>query len=285
MTATQEPRVRVLTLNLHCWQESDAEAKLLRIADAIAEFAPDIVCLQEVGQHGEAPIVGMHSGETIRADNAALLIVEHLERGHSLAYDWAWTFAHMGFGEWEEGLAILTRGALTRIDAPFVSSIPSHQQWNSRRLLIAEVDLQGFGVITAASAHFSWWDDPDEPFAPQFDRADAALGAWPEPVVLAGDFNVRDDGPGLAHILATGRWTDAHAQALAPEVPSGTFPGNIAGWSGAEAGRIDYVLTNGSRLRAVSARTLFDTEATRVSDHFGLLVDFAADRSSHGPSR
>jgi len=41
--------------------------------------------------------------------------------------------------------------------------------------------------------------------------------------------------------------------------------------------RIDYVLYRGPQLQAVAARTLFDTDATRVSEHFGLLVDFEQD--------
>jgi maltose 6'-phosphate phosphatase len=273
--------MRVLTLNLHCWQEPQAQAKLERVAGAIAQLAPDVVCLQEVGQHIDAPIVGERAGETVRADNAALLIVERLQRTHGIPLDWAWSFVHLGFEVWEEGLAVLSTGTISRVEAPWVSRSESQQQWNSRRLLIADVRLRSGTAVTAASAHFSWWDDLDDPFALQFDRADHELAAWRDPVVLAGDFNVRSDGPGLAHILASGRWTDAHAQALGPATPEGTFPGDVAGWSGAPAGRIDYVLTRGGGLRACAATTLFDTPATRVSDHFGLLVDFTAVQS-HG---
>lgn len=267
-------RVRVLTLNLHCWQESDAEANLLRIADEIAELRPDVVCLQEVGQHVDAPVIAVRHGETIRADNAALVIVQALERTHGIAFDWTWTFVHHGFEVWEEGLAILSPGRVATVDSTFVSASASHQQWNSRRLLVADVTTAAGVAVTAASAHFSWWDDPAESFAPQFDRATAALAERHEPIVFAGDFNIRDDGPGYAYVTSSGEWSDAHALAVAPQRPGGTFPGDIDGWSGADAGRIDYVFTRGSQLTSTSARTLFTSEATRVSDHLGLLVDF-----------
>ena len=266
--------LRVLTLNLHCWQEIDAEGKLLRIADAIADLKPDVVCLQEVGQHVDAPIIGERHGETVRADNAALVIVEQLQRQHGVELDWTWSFVHQGFKDWEEGLAILTPGRMAEVDAPFVSESTSQQQWNSRRLLVAGISLPNGIEVTAASAHFSWWDDPAESFAPQFDRANAVLRERPDPVVFAGDFNIRDDGPGYAYVTSNGEWSDTHALAVAPDLPSGTFPGDIDGWSGADAGRIDYVFTRGTPLTSTSARTLFTSEANRVSDHLGLLVDF-----------
>jgi maltose 6'-phosphate phosphatase len=274
VATTESTRLRVLTLNLHCWQETDAEAKLLRVADAVAELRPDVVCLQEVGQHIAAPIIGERHGEIIRADNAALVIIEHLQRDHGIELDWTWTFVHQGFEGWDEGLAILTPGRLERIEAPYVSALDSPQYWNSRRLLMAGVQLASGAYITTASAHFSWWDDPTEPFAPQFDRANAALAARHDPVVFAGDFNIRDDGLGYALVTQDGTWLDAHAAAAAPEQPSGTFPGEIDGWSGADAGRIDYVFARGSQLTPRAARTLFTKAATRVSDHFGVLIDF-----------
>lgn len=268
---------RVLTLNLHCWQESDAEAKLDRVARVIADLRPDLVLLQEVGQHVDAPIVGSRKAEVIRADNAALLIADTLRHEHGQPQDWAWFFAHIGFDEWEEGVALLTPHRIGAAEGWFVSEPGSRHRWNARRMLVAEVDLGPARTVTCASAHFSWWDDDEEPFAPQFDRADAIMRRRMEDAVFAGDFNVRDDGPGYAHMMRNGEWTDAHVTAVAPDRPSGTFPGDIAGWSGAPAGRIDYVLCRGPHLRPRAARTLFDTAETRVSDHFGLLVDFDLD--------
>lgn len=267
-------RLRVLTLNLHCWQEADAEAKLQRVAEAIAEHCPQIVLLQEVGQHVDAPIVGTRNGETIRADNAALVIAQILGRDHRVTYDWLWFFAHIGFGEWEEGVAILTTLPVAEAEGWYVSSPESRHAWNARRLLVASLAVAPQRYITCASAHFSWWTDEQEPFAPQFDRAHAIVRPRHEDAILAGDFNVLDDGPGYEHMMRNGDWTDAHAEAVAPAAAGGTFPGDIAGWANADAGRIDYLLYRGPHLRAIAAKTLFDTESTRVSDHFGLLVDF-----------
>lgn len=61
----------------------------------------------------------------------------------------------------------------------------------------------------------------------------------------------------------------------------------IALRASADAGRIDDVLHRGPHLRAVAVQTPFDTEVTRASDHFGLLVDFAYSRGEmrDGPLR
>lgn len=270
-------RIRVLTLNLHCWQETDALAKLGRVASAIAEHRPQIVLLQEVGQHVDAPIVGTRKTETIRADNAALVIAETLTREHGLKYDWLWFFAHIGFGEWEEGVAMLTTLRIAEGEGWYVSGAESRHAWNARRLLVANLQAAPKRYVTCASAHFSWWADEQEPFAPQFDRAHAIIRPRHENAIFAGDFNVRDDGPGYVYMMSNGDWRDAHAEAVAPAHPGGTFPGDIAGWAGADAGRIDYVLYRSPYYRAVAAKTLFDTEATRVSDHFGLMIDFEYD--------
>lgn len=269
-----DERLRVLTLNLHCWQETDAEAKLAHVAAEIALRKPHVVCLQEVGQHVAAPIVGEHHGATIRADNAALVIVDTLERVHGVQLEWAWTFAHIGFDVWEEGVAVLTTGRIDAISTPFVSQAASPHTWNARRLLIADIDLDALGNVAAASAHFSWWTDPDEPFAPQWDRTEALLEGHHTPAIIAGDFNVLAGSDGYAYALRSGRWEDAHLEACAPADPQGTFPGDIAGWKGASSGRIDYVFTRGNEIQAIEAELLFTSEATRVSDHFGLLVEF-----------
>ena len=48
-------RLKILTLNLHCYQEEDQDAKLSQIAKAINDLDIDIVCLQEVAEPSEGP--------------------------------------------------------------------------------------------------------------------------------------------------------------------------------------------------------------------------------------
>ncbi len=268
--------VRVLTLNLHCWQEEDAQGKLDRIADAIAAHAVDVVCLQEVGQHVDAPIVDHRHGMDIRADNAALAIVERLQRQHRVAMDWAWGFSHIGFDVWEEGVAVLSRHPLRDVEVAFVSSGHSPVPVDARCVVIASVEPDPGVPLTVVSAHLSWWDHPHEPFAAQWQRTQAVLQYRPDPLLLAGDLNVRDDGPGYPLMLQGDAWRDAHALAVAPEAPRGTFPGDIAGWAGGPAGRIDYVLLRGAGLDPTASEVLFDSAGDRVSDHFGVLVTIDA---------
>ena len=43
-------RLKILTLNLHCYQEENQDAKFSEIARAINDLEIDVVCLQEVGE-------------------------------------------------------------------------------------------------------------------------------------------------------------------------------------------------------------------------------------------
>ena len=47
-------RLKILTLNLHCYQEENQDAKFAQIARAIDDLDIDVVCLQEVAGGGRA---------------------------------------------------------------------------------------------------------------------------------------------------------------------------------------------------------------------------------------
>ncbi|GEM_PF-6121191 len=145
----------ILTLNLHTWQEEDAHEKLNRVADLIARLNLEVVVFQECGQHQEA-VPGQTTAaawqapeDTLFQDepgglegNAAWLVQERLQRVHGLRYFFVWSWAHIGFGEYQEGSAVLTRWPITSVGRAVVSaekdpSSPSRRQLVSRKIHLA----------------------------------------------------------------------------------------------------------------------------------------------------
>lgn len=249
-------RVRLLSLNLHCWQQPEAERKLEAVARLIADHAVDVVCLQEVGQLPGRP-------ET----NAAGIIVDQLA-GFGRRYEWAWDWAHLGFGEWQEGLAVLVRGELRSCRTEFVSRSSARAFWKSRIGLLAQVRTDSGAELALVNAHLGWFGDAEEPFEEQWERLVESARALAEPVYLLGDLNQPAGGPGYALISATPGLVDC-------DLAGGpTFPGDIAGWEGHEGARIDYVLRLGTGPGPTSTELHFTGgDAPMVSDHYALCVD------------
>ena len=50
ITLARHDRLKVMTLNLHCYQEDRQDEKFSQIAKAIRDLHVDVVCLQEVGE-------------------------------------------------------------------------------------------------------------------------------------------------------------------------------------------------------------------------------------------
>ena len=77
--------LRVLTLNLHCYQEEDQDYKFRQIAQAIEDFHIDLVCLQEVAEN-------WNDGNGDWASNAARVINSYMAFPYHLHTD----FSHSG---------------------------------------------------------------------------------------------------------------------------------------------------------------------------------------------
>ena len=91
-------RLKILTLNLHCYQEENQSDKFTRIAKAINDLSADIVCLQEVGEL-------WNGGSGDWDSNAARIIKDQLVQPYHYQGDWS----HLGFHKYREGSAILSK--------------------------------------------------------------------------------------------------------------------------------------------------------------------------------
>ncbi len=298
--------LRILTLNLHTYQEVDTaglpESELTdelaqqrveaygaifdRIATGISELDPDLVCLQEVGEWPDGKCITPGALKFGSSDsNMVHQILSRLpDRRYSYTMDWS----HFGWSVWLEGSAVLSKYPLSFSESRFISNadtIPHSNDWKSRNVPMAKLEVPGLGEVSVFSVHTGWWDDPDEPFQQQYRR----LMVWVEEVsasspvtILCGDFNVAAGSAGYEFMLEGSGFADQYALANPDGFLDATIGAGADGWEESDDGRrIDYVLMNDdSPLEAVRARRVFTSgELGRVSDHVGVFVEFRLEEA------
>ncbi|OAI29483.1 endonuclease/exonuclease/phosphatase family protein [Methylomonas koyamae] len=260
--------LKVLILNLHCYQEDDQDRKFWQIAKAVDELQADVVCLQEVAEH-------WNDGSGDWASNSANIINRRLKKPFHLYSDWS----HLGFDKYREGVAILSRYPIERQEARYVSDSSDAYSIHSRKVVAACIDVPCIGPIDVFSAHLSWWDDGfPEQFQRLSDWADSRRGGEVAATLLCGDFNIAAGSLGYRLVVDGHRYEDQYLAANAPALFQQIFRVDDAHWRDqlADDYRIDYVFMNkDSGLRATSARVLFtEQDYGRVSDHCGYLLEF-----------
>ncbi len=270
--------MKLLTLNCHSIQEPDYENKLIQFADGIAELRPDIIALQEVNQTLGAPEVlpdelyVPNGEEHIRIDNHALRVSALLkERG--IPMYWTWSCAKIGYGKYEEGLAVFSRTPVQRASAWYTTGSREISNWRVRKAvaLTSEVDGKPAQFV---SVHMGWWEDEEEPFTEQWGRLEEGLSPG-LPHILMGDLNSPAGVKGEGYDYVTSRgFSDTFISARVREGDA-TVASSIDGWRDKpDVGpiRIDYILTD-CAFPVEQAKVMFDGErGPIVSDHFGFLI-------------
>lgn len=277
----------LLSLNLHTYQEADQDTKFDRIAELITQHNVTCLCLQECAQNRDAEL--LEPGGLVRADNAAQIIVEKLNR-LGQKFDYVWDWAHYGFGSYEEGVAVVSQLPILVTNSTYISqSTDVEDADGARKAIHARLAMSTDMVIDVYSAHLS------DPAAGGTDQAMALSrfvsstpdlireAAPPKPkrrghmklmsneqiqpdpvriIFVAGDFNDTPDGPTVAAL------TDAGFADPSSSIRDG-------GAATFEDGRwIDYVFMK-PMLRPTAGLVAFDgTEQPRVSDHAGVVLAF-----------
>lgn len=261
-------RLKVLTLNLHCNQEPEQDAKLSLIAQVVRELEIDIVCLQEVAEP-------WNDGRGEWTANTAHLIRERLGRPYHLHQDWS----HLGFDRYREGCAILSRYEFVRTDSGYISTSQDPLNIHARRVVQARINVPYVGPVNVFSSHLSWINDGFREQLPRLRQwANEQHNGDTAATLLCGDFNVPAGSEGYDLATRDGNFTDQFLLARARqryEDGQGPAPDGRERPDPAD-GRIDYLFAHrDSRLEAVAARELFtDTAYGRVSDHPGYMVEF-----------
>ena len=104
--------MRLLTINVHSWLEENQLEKLDILAKVIVEKNYDVVAMQEVNQLINSKDV--HDG--IKEDNFGKLLLDKIREYGEDSYNYYWTYSHIGFDKFEEGLAILAKGEVVAVE-------------------------------------------------------------------------------------------------------------------------------------------------------------------------
>lgn len=270
--------MKLLTLNTHSLAEPDYGPKLHSFVLDVLRRCPDVIALQEVNQTIAAPAAGepfpgYHpcpgAAVPLKTDNHALAVARLLRLGGQ-AYYWTWLPVKVGYGRYDEGLALFSRAPITAADNFRISAAEDYGNWKTRRVL----GIRTGGPSWYYCAHMGWWQDAEEPFAAQWQRLCGHLraqgGGW-----LLGDFNsdaaVRGEGYDL--ICASG-WQDTWK--LAQKRDSGyTVEQPIDGWRDAPSAarlRLDYIWASQPRTVLEHQVVYNGRSGPRVSDHAGVLA-------------
>jgi maltose 6'-phosphate phosphatase len=261
-------QLKVLILNLHCYQEENQDEKFTQIAKAINQLDADIVCFQEVAEY-------WRDGEGDWESNSAKIINDRLTKPFHLYTDWS----HLGFDKYKEGVAILSRYPLSDHDSRYVSVSHDIYSIHSRKVVMARVHVPYIGAINVFSAHLSWLEDG---FQSQFQH----LHEWAQgkdnqdikATMLCGDFNITAGTSGYEWVVDSNNYDDQFLAANEEGVFEKIFRVNDTHWQNllADDYRIDYIFMNKtSDLQVTSAKVVFtDQDYGRVSDHCGYFMTF-----------
>lgn len=265
--ASHKP-LSVLILNLHCYQEAEQDHKFWQIARAIDEQGVDIVCFQEVAEN-------WNGGHGDWESNSAHIINQRLRTPYHLFADWS----HLGFDQYREGVAILSRFPLAKQEGRYVSDSHDVYSIHSRKVVMAQVRVPYMGLINFFSAHLSWWEDG---FEQQFRRlcewAKGKRGRQVKATMLCGDFNIAAGSEGYQLVVDGHEYEDQYLHANEQGLFEKVFRVNDPHWRDflADDYRIDYIfLHRESDLKVTSARVVFtEHDYGRVSDHCGFIMTF-----------
>ncbi|MCK5829562.1 MAG: endonuclease/exonuclease/phosphatase family protein [Methylococcales bacterium] len=264
----QPDQLKILILNLHCYQEKDQDSKFTQIAKAIDELDADIVCFQEVAEF-------WNNGEGDWPSNSARIINERLPQVFNIYTDWA----HLGFDKYREGVAILSRFPISNQQSKYVSNSQDIYSIHSRKVIMTRIHVPFLGVINVFSAHLSWIEDG---FEEQFQR----LHEWAienqaddvKTTLLCGDFNITAGSKGYELVVNSNEYDDQYLEVNQKGVFEKIFRVNDGHWQYllSEDYRIDYVFMNkNSGLQVTSAKIVFtDDDYGQVSDHCGYFMTF-----------
>ena len=265
--------MKILTLNTHSLVETNAQWKRKETAAFIVKHMPDVIALQEVNQSKNAEKIAnnVFPDTYIREDNYAYQLVKDLEAlGHS--YRYVYLPIKIGYGCYDEGLAILSKHPILQVEQVPLSEIRDYTNWKKRDALGVQICYQN-EIFWFYSVHMGWWDDEVEAFLPQWQKLRKHLSQKAEKVYLAGDFNAPShmEQQSYTTILKDGYY-DTY-QLAAHKVGHDTTLANIDGWKQSKGMRIDYIFIN-QKSSVLSSQVVLDGKnGPIVSDHYGILME------------
>lgn len=280
--------MRLLSINTHSIIEKNYQEKTKNFIAQIAKLQPDIIAMQEVNQTSgsleAAPDLQRgrckngREQQPLRRDNHAAQAAAALrERG--IEYYWTWLPMKLGYGRYDEGLALFSRLPIEESKAVLLSRSADYGSWRTRYALgVRPAGMEDWFY----TVHLGWWADEQEPFAGQWQRLHNALASQKAKgrIFLMGDFNSPAEVRGQGYdLIAQSGWQDTYLLAAARD--SGvTVQGIIDGWRDKlsekdmlEGMRIDHIWCS-KKTAVQKSRVCFNGQCEPViSDHYGVLAD------------
>lgn len=247
--------MRVLSLNLHCYQEKEPIKKLKIIADSILENDIDIICFSECAQRYFTPFVD----KNIRKDNAAYLIQQALNTQSDSHYELHYEKVHFGYFGFIEGLAVLSRYPILNCESFYVSAQHSMLTPNTRKVMEILINVENQPIMIY-NAHLGF--DRRNNFMTQFEKIHERASKHHIPSIITGDFNIDSKSMEYMEMMHYG-YVDSYS--------FNQSEGDT--WcKGKKSLRLDYMLARSS-LKIQQYHHLF--KENRVSDHLGILTQFS----------
>ena len=282
--------MKLLSLNTHSLIDFNVQNQVCVLADFIENERPDVICLQEVNQPIDAPVCNklIRPPLSTMADGVSsvphkngnfLLLLADALAAKNISYDFCWLPIKIGYGKYDEGLAILSVFPMSNIQAHLISKTNDYADFRRRMCIFAQIEALG---ITICNLHTSRFDDRDEPFVYQWENIKKHCPSGTH--ILLGDFNCPDTerGGGYDKIISDGYY-DLYRLASSKEGYA-TVKGKIDGWSDGNKDpdkRIDFMFSNHPLTQhRISFKTVFDGKSQpRISDHLGIFAQITSKQN------
>ena len=259
--------MKILTVNVHAWLEENQMEKIDILAKTIAEKQYDVIAMQEVNQLMNNKIIF----DDIREENYAWVLLETLQKYTDTDYYLHWSNSHIGFGKYNEGVAVITRHKIKAEDEFYCTFAQSVRTISARRIVSITINYEGQD-IEFYSCHMNLPNCETEDMG---ENIQTILKRTKNDNLkfLMGDFNTDaiHNQEAYQNIINQGLF-DTYE--LAEKKDSGiTVNKKIDGWatSGSEK-RLDYIFSN-KKVKVLESKVIFNGENKEVvSDHFGLEV-------------
>ena len=260
--------MKLFTLNTHSLIEDHSEEKLIQTSLWILKNQPDIIALQEVNQSIVSPLVY----KNIRSDNYAYQL-NRLLSNNGLQYEWVWIPIKLGYGKYDEGLAIFSKFPIKKIENILLSKVDDYTNWKTRRALGIQCEI-GQESAWFFTVHMGWWNDEEEDFSTHWSNLETCLNRKKENIYLLGDFNSEDSVRNEGYDLITSKgWYDLYQNAKYRD-QGYTVKGKIDGWKDTMCKkRIDYIFSNQESKVQKHQTVLNGIDGPIVSDHYGIYVE------------
>lgn len=272
--------MKLFTLNTHSWLEENQLDKLNTLAKKIYQEQYDIIALQEVNQLKDSKIIyDLHNFKPsnnqydIKQDNFALYLINLLKDKYNTNYYWCWAYNHQGYDKYDEGVAILSKHPINKVNNFPFSIATDPLDYRTRVAIGIEVAINNRNY-NFYSVHSSWWTSPTGDITFPFEAEKLlTLQQSNHPTFLMGDFNNPSQTRNEGYDLLTKDWFDTYN--LAKKIDGKyTMGGKIAGWDqNAKPLRIDFILSS-EQINVEKANILFDSRDTKpISDHFAYSIE------------